>query len=507
MSDLNANNPGLGGLKQLTAAEVALVQQLNALGAPGADRILFYQQSTLQYQFLSLGTNLSIAGVTLNATGEAVLTFSSGLTRVVNTITNDLITGKAGSQIIYGGTAASENLSLRSTTNATKGFIIIGSSGISAYDDTLNHLGIGTTTPLFSLTVFGNNANDATINNRRFSTNINGAILNLMKARGTSSAPTAVLNGDQLGQYQFGGYVDAVHANAQTAGQIDMYATENFTAIAHGAEMRFYVTSNGSTVETLALTLGNNLAAVFASTVSATQFTSTIATGTAPFVVTSTTPVANLSIGGNAATATALNSTAVASSGITMNTAKMLGRATAGVGAIEEIATTGTGSAVLATSPTLVTPVLGTPSSGTLTNCTGLPAAGVVGTAAVLGGNTFTGKNVTAGMTEVAKTYAPASGAQTVTIDCSVNNMHEVTGNASGTAITFAITGDTNSQVFCVSILQGAVVSTISGWFATVRWAGGVAPTLTATVGKRDTFIFKRTGASTYDGFVVGQNA
>lgn len=34
---------------------------------------------------------------------------------------------------------------------------------------------------------------------------------------------------------------------------------------------------------------------------------------------------------------------------------------------------TGTGSAVFATSPTLVTPILGTPTSGTLTNCTGLP--------------------------------------------------------------------------------------------------------------------------------------
>jgi len=37
---------------------------------------------------------------------------------------------------------------------------------------------------------------------------------------------------------------------------------------------------------------------------------------------------------------------------------------------------TGSGAVVLATSPTLVTPVLGTPSSGTLTNCTGLPVAG-----------------------------------------------------------------------------------------------------------------------------------
>lgn len=39
---------------------------------------------------------------------------------------------------------------------------------------------------------------------------------------------------------------------------------------------------------------------------------------------------------------------------------------------------TGSGAAVFATSPTLVTPILGTPTSGTLTNCTGLPLAGVV---------------------------------------------------------------------------------------------------------------------------------
>jgi len=38
---------------------------------------------------------------------------------------------------------------------------------------------------------------------------------------------------------------------------------------------------------------------------------------------------------------------------------------------------TGSGAPVRATSPTLVTPLLGTPTSGVLTNCTGLPSAGL----------------------------------------------------------------------------------------------------------------------------------
>ena len=103
-------------------------------------------------------------------------------------------------------------------------------------------------------------------------------------------------------------------------------------------------------------------------------------------------------------------------------------------------------------------------------------------------------------------TYTPATGAQNVTINCAANNIHIVTGHADGTAITFLISNATNNQPFIISILQGAVVSTIAAWFATVRWAGGSAPTLTPTVGKRDTFGFIRTGANTYDGFIIGQN-
>lgn len=50
---------------------------------------------------------------------------------------------------------------------------------------------------------------------------------------------------------------------------------------------------------------------------------------------------------------------------------------------------TGTGAAVFATSPTLVTPLLGTPTSGALTNCTVLPLSGLTTQAAF----TFVGNN------------------------------------------------------------------------------------------------------------------
>ena len=50
---------------------------------------------------------------------------------------------------------------------------------------------------------------------------------------------------------------------------------------------------------------------------------------------------------------------------------------------------TGSGAPVRATSPTLVTPLLGTPTSGTLTNCTGLPiVGGTTGTLTIARGGT-----------------------------------------------------------------------------------------------------------------------
>ena len=79
---------------------------------------------------------------------ENALTFSTGLTRNTNTITNNLSTGVSGGQTAIGGTAASDNLTLSSTSNATKGSIILGTS---YYSEVNNSFGIGITTPTAAL--------------------------------------------------------------------------------------------------------------------------------------------------------------------------------------------------------------------------------------------------------------------------------------------------------------------------------------------------------------------
>ena len=90
---------------------------------------------------------------------------------------------------------------------------------------------------------------------------------------------------------------------------------------------------------------------------------------------------------------------------------------------------TGSGALVFGTSPTLVTPVLGTPASGTATNLTGLPPAGVVGTAAILGANTFTALQTEA-------TGADIAAATTVDLTAATGNTVVITGTTTTTAFT-----------------------------------------------------------------------
>ena len=112
---------------------------------------------------------------------------------------------------------------------------------------------------------------------------------------------------------------------------------------------------------------------------------------------------------------------------------------------------TGTGSAVFATSPTLVTPLLGTPTSGVATNLTGLPlTTGVTGLLPVANGGTATatpsivaGTNVTVTGTCPNQTIAASGGSGTVT-SVSVVSANGFGGTVATATSTPAITVSTS---------------------------------------------------------------
>lgn len=89
MSFFDTQNPGIGGLKELTSTELALVQSLASLGDPNANRILGWDDTDNNYSYFAIGTNLSYdhSTHTLSASGGA-----SGLTIGTTTITSGTTT-------------------------------------------------------------------------------------------------------------------------------------------------------------------------------------------------------------------------------------------------------------------------------------------------------------------------------------------------------------------------------------------------------------------------------
>lgn len=183
--------------------------------------------------------------------------------------------------------------------------------------------------------------------------------------------------------------------------------------------------------------------------------------------------------------------------------------------------TTGSGTVVaLATSPSFVTPILGTPQSGTLTSCTGLPiSTGVSG----LGSNvaTFLATPSSANLAS-AVTDETGSGALVFGTNPTITNYTETSYSAnSSTAITLNLANGTMQYItltgsptitmptaaagksFTLILYTGSGSYTVS--WSTVAWASGATPTVTTTASKKDIFNFYSDGTNWY-GSIFGQS-
>ena len=117
---------------------------------------------------------------------------------------------------------------------------------------------------------------------------------------------------------------------------------------------------------------------------------------------------------------------------------------------------TGTGSLVFATSPTLVTPALGTPSSAVLTNATGLPNAGLVNSAITINGNSVS----LGGSTTVTATAANALTIGTGLTGSSYNGSTAVTVAIDSTVATLSGTQTLTNKTLTSPTLTSPTLTT-----------------------------------------------
>lgn len=202
-----------------------------------------------------------------NGSGGAAYTFSTGLTDAASTITANLSTGIAGGQSVIGGTAASEILTLRSTSHATKGKLLFETSGTTAYDGALGFFGVGITSPT-----------------------------ELIHVKKDQNAGTIILVDNQTNGTAAGSQIKLLSASESTGFSISSLPSSNVTS---GSPINL-INSGTSTLEMRAQTAGRTVR------LASTANTFSVGTSGVYTGISSTTPTFTINDGGTGAAASTL---------------------------------------------------------------------------------------------------------------------------------------------------------------------------------------------------------
>lgn len=162
----------------------------------GSNNAIIYDETNER-----LGVNVVLPGVTLDVGGtvrtttQLISTVASGTaplavtsTTAVTNLNADLLdslhesafailAGRGTAQTLIGGQGSGQTLTLQSTSHATKGKVIFGAAGTTAYDEVNERFGIGTASPAVDFHVSKTSA-DCTL--RAATTTSGDAILSLL---------------------------------------------------------------------------------------------------------------------------------------------------------------------------------------------------------------------------------------------------------------------------------------------------------------------------------------
>ena len=214
------------------------------------------------YYVVDVSGNTNLNGITDWVIGDWAIFNGSIWQKVDNTDAVTSVNGYTGTVVLnaadvgavpYTGATGAVDLNAKSLTN-------------------VSNLGINTTSvPTIKLRAIGDNNSTSRIAMRGYSSDANSSSMRVTKFRGTVGAPQAPQSGDSLGKFELAGY-GTTSSDGYPQASYEGLATEAWGATARGTKVVFKVTPNTTTTQSIALTLDQNSAATFASSVTATSF-------------------------------------------------------------------------------------------------------------------------------------------------------------------------------------------------------------------------------------------